>query len=722
MPSFPCSFISRLLLTTSIAFAAAAAKAQTAPTADAASGAGGSATGSGDQTLLLNPVVITGTLDQAREDIVPALGATSYQVNADQIDTQAQGDNASFNQVLLRTPSMAEDSYGQVHLRGEHANLQYRINDVLLPEGITGFGQELDVPFVKTLAVETGSLPAQYGYRTAGVVDIHTESGATLGDTGSLTIYGGSFDTLRVSADSSAVAGQMSAFVTTSAQTDNLGIENPTGSSDPIHDRTDQLKFFGDFSYLVDSTSRITLMIGSSSSTFQIPDNPGQTPVFSVAGAGAGSDNSANLNENQDEYNDYAILAYQKSVGDFSGQISVFTRYSLTHFTPDVDGDLIFNGVASDVYQDLVSNGFEADGKWALGSSHTLRAGAEVMSTNANTSTLTDVFPVDADGNPTSDVPYWIEDDHHKLGWLYGAYAQDEWKPLPGLTVNYGLRADESQGYLSEGQLSPRFNLVYQLDPVTTVHAGYARYFTPPPLELEETPTLSKFTGTSNESAVTQNSPIRSERADYFDTGISRQFGPDFSVTVDAYYKKATNQIDEGQFGAALIFATFNYRIGHVYGGDISANYTHGGFSAYANIAPGRAFGEQITSGQFQFAPDELAYIATHEVHLDHDQALTASAGASYRLEGSKVFADFLYGSGLRSGFANTDHVPEYHPLNAGLEHVFVEDGRHRLTGRLDVVNVFDEVYELRDGSGIGVFAPQYGQRRGIFGSLGWTF
>ena len=38
------------------------------------------------------------------------------------------------------------------------------------------------------------------------------------------------------------------------------------------------------------------------------------------------------------------------------------------------------------------------------------------------------------------------------------------------------------------------------------------------------------------------------------------------------------------------------------------------------------------------------------------------------------------------------------------------------------MTNVFDESYELRDGSGIGVFAPQYGARRGLFGSVTETF
>lgn len=673
-----------------------------------------------DQPVVLDPFQVSDTLDRAREDIAPSLGAASYQLDKSQLLAQPMGLSANFNDVLIRIPAVAQDSFGQVHLRGEHANLQYRINDVLLPEGIAGFGQELDVPFIKTANVLTGSLPAQYGYRTAGVVDIHTQSGAELGDQGSVSIVGGSHDTVRSSVDTAGVQGPLSGFVTASAETNDLGIENPTASREAIHDRTREVKAFADLDYVFDPSSRLTLLLGSSAQRFQIPNSPDQTPAFVVNGRG--EFDSAALDENQGEFNDYAILAYQKTGPVFSYQASAFTRYSLTHFTPDVVGDLIFNGTASDVHQDLISDGTELDAKWNLAEKHTLRGGLIALASNANTKTNTAVLPTNAAGDQTSQVPFWISDDHHKLGVIAGVYAQDEWKPVESLTVNYGLRADESQSYLHEGQLSPRVNLVEQLTDNTSLHAGYSRYFTPPPVELSATPDLAKFAGTTHAPEVTTASPVRSERADYWDAGVSQQVLPGLSVTLDSYYKRATDQLDEGQFGAAMINAAFNYAVGHIYGAEFSANYAKGGFSAYTNAAVGHADGNTIVSGQYEFGADELAYIASHEVLLDHDQSLTASAGSSYRWSGNLVYVDFLYGSGLRSGFANTDHVGEHHPLNLGGEHTFTWDKRHALTVRLDLANVFDEVYQLRSGSGIGVFAPQYGARRGIFASVTETF
>src|ERR1700758_3483583 len=130
-------------------------------------------------TATAEQVVVTSQeLDISREQIVPNLGATRYTVGPDRLDSQAQGGTAPFNQTILRFPGVAQDSYGQLHIRGEHANLQYRIDDVLLPESIPGFGQELQTRFADNISLMTGALRAQFGFRTTGVIDIHPKTGA----------------------------------------------------------------------------------------------------------------------------------------------------------------------------------------------------------------------------------------------------------------------------------------------------------------------------------------------------------------------------------------------------------------------------------------------------------------------------------------------------------------------------------------------------------------
>ncbi len=667
----------------------------------------------------LEPFVVSDRLDRAREDIVPALGASSYQLTAVQITALPQGADATFNQVLLRIPGVAQDSFGQVHLRGEHANLQYRINDVLLPEGISGFGQELDSRFVNTMQVLTGSLPAQYGYRTSGVVDIHTKGG-DIDNSTAFSLYGGAHDTVRPSLETGGASGNATYYVSANYDKNDLGIENPTASPTALHDRTLQFKAFGYFSLLLDPTSRLNLIVSGSDSHFQIPDNPGLPAVFALHGAEPAD--SATLDENQREDSTYAVVAWQKSAGNFNLQAAAFVRTSGVHYMPDPAGDLIFNGVSSDVNRSVTSDGFEIDSRWSVAANHTLRAGAIVTSDHATTKTATAVFAADATGNQTSDVPITIAGDQQKRALTGGVYLQDEWKVTDCLTINYGARADRVAAYSREGQLSPRVNAVYQIGESSSLHMGYARYFTPPPLELVQTGDIAQFAGTTNAPASTTSSPVRAERANYFDAGITHEVSSALSLGLDSYYKASRDLLDEGQFGQALIFAPFNYRTGRVYGAELTTNYTASGFSAYANLALSLAVANTITSGEFQFVPAELTYIAMNDVHLDHDQTVTASAGVSYNWRHNLLYADMLYGSGLRRGFANTGKLPAYQPLNLGLEHTFGLAHHRKLRARLEVVNAFDDVYALRDGSGIGVSAAQYGARRSLFGGLSWTF
>ena len=664
-------------------------------------------------------VVTTQELDISREQIVPSLGATRYTVGPDRLDSQAQGENAPFNQTILRFPGVAQDSFGQLHIRGEHANLQYRIDDVLLPESIPGFGQELETRFADNISLITGALPAQFGFRTTGVIDIHTKSGAVF-QQGQASVYVGSFNTIMPSVEYGGVTGNLNYYFSANYLHNGIGIENPTRSSDPIHDDTDQHKLFGYFSYIPDDTSRVILLISGNHSDFQIPNNPGQTPVFSVNGIS--TFDSAKLDENQTEQSSYAILTYQKKMGDLNFQVSIFDRYSSVLFRPDNVGDLIFNGVASRVDRDILSNGLELDASYKLNDQHTIRGGLLFTEQHATVSTATLVFLTDAMGNPINDMPVQILDDHDKYGYFYGFYLQDEWKPFEQLTINFGGRFDVVNAFSNENQLSPRVNVVYTPFKGTAIHAGYARYFTPAPLEAVEQSTIAKFNGTTNESAIKEDSPVTAERAHYFDVGVTQEITKGLNAGIDGYYKSSHSVLDEGQFGQALILSSFNYKRGEIYGVEFTSSYDHEGFSAYLNFAYEWARGTNVSSAQFLFDPAELAYIQKNWVFLDHDQRFTGSAGASYTWHDWKAAVDGLYGNGLRSGFANTMKLHPYETFNLSLQRQIKITEKTSVTVRFDVVNLFDKIYEIRDGSGIGVGAPQFGQRRGFYGTVAYNF
>jgi outer membrane receptor protein involved in Fe transport len=656
--------------------------------------------------------------DEARKNILAPIGANSYQVDHQAIEALPQGNNTQLDKVLLQFPGVTQDSAasGELHVRNEHGNLQYRINGIQLPDGVGGFGQILDTGIVGNMALLTGALPAQYGLRTAGVLDIQTKADA-FNNSGSVSVYGGSHGTITPSFEYGGTVGQTQYFASGRFLQNNLGIENPTSSNEAIHDRTSQEKGFLYLSTVLDPTSRLTFMSGVSNSSFQIPNSPGQPSNFTAFGVS--SFNSALLDEHQNEFNQFNVLAYQKSAGDIDLQVSYFNRYSQLHFFPDPIGDLVFNGVSSDVYRQSVVNGVQEDTAWRVGYAHTLRFGFSVSAERSLVNNASVVLPLDGMGNPV-DAPFSIFDSTAKTGWLIGTYLQDEWRISNQLTLNAGLRFDQMVQYVDANQFSPRISLTWKPYEDTTFHAGYARNFTPPQQVIAAPTNLALVSNPPNTQtpAVAANDPVLPERSNVFDIGVVQKIHaiPGLEVGLDAYYKIARDLLDDGQFGQAYVLTGFNYDRGTNEGVEFKATYTNGNLRLYGNLAWATQVGTNIVSNQFLFSPDELAYIASHAIFTDHAQQLTGSAGASYLWQDTRFSASLIYGSGLRSGFANTDHLPSYTQVNMGISHDFnIVAPNKPTTLRFDIVNLFNTIYEIRDGSGIGVFAPQFGPGLGFF-------
>jgi outer membrane receptor protein involved in Fe transport len=655
--------------------------------------------------------------DEARHNIVAPIGANSYQINRQAIEALPQGSNTTLDKVLLQIPGVTQDSAasGELHVRNEHGNLQYRINGIMLPDGVGGFGQILDTGIVGSLALLTGALPAQYGLRTAGVLDIQTKTDA-FNNSGSVSLYGGSHGTITPSFEYGGTVGQTQYFLSGRYLQNNLGIENPTPANEAIHDRTSQEKGFLYLSTVLDPTSRLSFMSGVSNAAYQIPNNPGQPSNFTAFGVS--NFDSSLLNERQYELSQFNVLAYQKSVEDIDYQISYFNRYNQLHFRPDLVGDLVINGVASDVYRQSFVNGIQEDTAWRIGYAHTLRLGFSVSAERSLVTNISTELPLDPmTGNPI-DAPFTVFDSSAKTGWLLGTYLQDEWKITNNLTLNAGLRFDQMYQYVDANQFSPRASLTWKPFDGTTFHAGYARNFTPPPQVVAAPTNLALVQNTTQQPTVPLNDPVLPERSHVFDVGVVQKVLPipGLEVGIDAYYKIARDLLDDGQFGQAYVLSGFNYDRANNLGLELKTSYTNGNFRIYGNLAWARQLGTDIVSNQYLFAADRLAYIASHYIYTDHSQVLTASAGASYLWNGTRFSASMIYGSGLRSGFANTDHVPSYTQVNLGLSREYLLPGWTKPTTlRFDVVNVFDKIYEIRDGSGIGVFAPQFGPRRGFY-------
>jgi outer membrane receptor protein involved in Fe transport len=618
---------------------------------------------------------------------------------------------------------VVQDSFGQLHVRGDHANLQYRINGVMLPESISGFGQTLDARMIESVKLLDGALPAQYGERTAAVVDITTRNSAQAGNGGDIGITGGSFGTLNPFASIWGSQGRWSWFLTANYLHNDVGIENPTSSRHPVHDRTNQAKALGDISYLVNENTRLSFMVGVTDNRFQIPNNPDQQPGFGYFGQ-TGFD-SADLDERQKESTRFGTLSLQGKLGSTDYQVSVGQRYSYIDFDPDFVGDLMFNGVAGQINRVDRATTLQADFATPLNASNTLRYGFYGQYDRAGSASDTLVFPA-ADGEQASTVPFAISDWNRITAKTLAAYMQDQWNFGEDWTLNFGVRGDQYTAFgATASQLSPRVGVVWQATPGTTVHAGYSRYFTPPATALISGTDIAKFEGTTNAvQNYGDNTPL-TERSNYYDIGVQQRIGDHLTLGLDTYYRQVTNLQDEGQFGAALIYSTFNYEYGRIKGTEFTASYHNGAWDGYFNLAYSHAIGKRVVSSQYNFDPDDLAYVYDNYIYLDHNQKWSSSGGLSYAIDpDTRVGLDYLFGSGLaRDGLVpNGATMPAYFQLNLSISHDFEFAGAGKLHTQLAVINALDRTYELRDGSGIGVGAPQFGPRRGLYLTVGKDF
>jgi outer membrane receptor protein involved in Fe transport len=699
-------------------------------TTAAASASAGTATAGATETLPEYTIVAASEavwasntkLDDARDkNLLPKLGASAYAIDQTALRALPQGDNTPLDKVLLQAPGVSYDSAisnPDFHVRNEYANIQYRINGIQLPDGVSALGPVLETGFIGKLNLLDGALPAQYGLRTAGVVDITTKTEPYPG--GDVDVYGGTWGTFSPSVEYGGNLGQTQYFAIARTLQSRQGLENAMPTEDPIHDATAQEKFFGYGSTLFGDSVRLTYMAGSFDGKFQIPDETGQQPLGDY---GSPDLSSASLNDNETDQFYFGLAALQTHRDGVDTQWSVYARYASIAFMPDVNGDLAFDDVASQVTRNSMLSGTQFDASERLGRTDTLRAGFDFSIEQTQVDDLSTVLPLDSGGNPLP-TPEAINDADDKLGWGAGVYLQDEWRLFPDLTLNTGLRFDQIEQFVSANQLSPRIALVYDSGAGTDIHAGVARYFTPP-MQAQSTPNnLGLFNNTTQEQAITTDAQVEPERATYYDVGVDQKFPYGISGGVDGYYKASTDTLDDGQFGQAVVLDQFNYARGYSQGVEGKLGYEAGGFRAYANLSCELTRVEDVVSNQYAIGdPVELAYLANNYSGSSDAQAISASFGAAYRWRGVLASVDGIHGSGLPEGFANEQNTPAYTQWNAALAwSAYPWHDQKPLTLRVSVVNVFDLSYVLRGAGGVGEFAPQYGPRRGLFADLSQQF
>ncbi|TPG47984.1 TonB-dependent receptor plug domain-containing protein [Sphingomonas glacialis] len=623
-------------------------------------------------------VVQAERLDKARAAVDPVLGASTYTLTNDAIEKRPGGETTTLAQILLQAPGVTQSGNGSLRVRAQ-GDLQYRINNVIVPDGLSDLGESLSARFVDRVTLVAGALPAQYGLHAGGVVNITTKSGV-FDRGGQAEIYGGSQSEIEPAFEYGGAFGKTNLFVSGSYRHNDVGLSAPDRSAIPAHDRTEQFDGFGYLDRIIDDQTRVSLILGTSNEHFQLP--------------ALATDPAPHGTETQNA--DYALASILRTASDLTLQASAFARYSRLNKV----GDRIAPSLIQAAETSGLTGGLQIEAAYVVSPRHTLRSGA--------------VISFDG-GRTVSSTPVETEHSTERRTTATG-FVQDEWRPLDGVVVNGGLRFDHVSGTGGGDRLSPRLNLIWSPGGGIDVHGGYARYFVP---AAQGALTLAESGGGN------AGGPLRSETDDYYDIGLQRT-GGGLSLGIDGYIRRSRNMLVDAPFGQGSQQLFYNFASGRSKGVEFTMTYANGPFAAWSNLSIARSEGRDIVSSRGRFDAPYLANIATRYVPIDQSQTVTASGGVSYRLGRLRLLGDMLYGSGVRatraSGTVNDATLPNYVQINIA--------GLYRLSGlaskplnlRLDLINAFNARYQLRDGTSLGGGTPQFARGRGIFAGIEQLF
>ena len=691
------------------------------------------------------PVPITLTLSVTQEialEIVAPLvpiqlkaSSETYSVSRKDIEVLPRGNNNDVSQVLLTIPSAVNGALKQIHIRQDHSNLQFRIDGVPIPETVSAVFSDVITPRTWERAdIILGGMEAQYGNRTAAIIDITSKKGTDPGF-GSLQGFGGSNETVTPSFEYGGTLGDRFRFyMLNSFTTTNRGIEPPTPGKSVFHDQSNSNQTYlrGDFQ--LNNQNNFTWLFLNSVSKFQIPTTPGQMVDPTTLGLiqaqmpGFTPVRSQDIDENQKENNQYAHMVWRHDMNNNANLMTAgYFRHTRATFTTDPfnalsyvqDTDEPFSAGSQDRW--AYSAGIRMVYVNRLNNHHLLNTGLQIERNEAINKTRLFAFARDGAGNPTGPVIV-LPADSREIGWREEFWIQDQWTPDDRWTFNVGIRYDHIQALTNDGQVSPRIGVTYRYNSATAIHAYYGRLFTPPSLENVRFLQLNTIGTTAQPENLTVTTP-EPERAHYFEVGVYRALGQLATLELTGWYKLSENLADAGQFGTTPLLNFFAFNNGWQRGVDFSvkANFSRD-FAGRANVAWGQCKGQGLQSGFFLLEQVEIDDINTSSgIFCDHMQEVTSSAVLAYRLfAGTTISGQMLYGSGLRTtspgGKTNDTHEPSYTIYNASLTHIFPFPNQYKLLLGFDIVNMFDQTVLLNSGEGsIGLGVAHFGMPRSFF-------
>lgn len=674
----------------------------------------------------------------------PPAGSSGKEI--DKTDLNKFNNTAANNSTtLVRGQSgVAEDSAGQAHVRGEHAEISYVVDGVPLPDTLSGRQGSVVVPStIERYDILTGGFAPEFGGQTAAILDITTLPGAR-SFTGDYALQGGSFSSYNgVLTGQGPLGPRLSYVFNVGATTTQMAEEPHQPEVEDAHNAGTSRSYFASFKAKPSARESLTLTLSQNPDALQISNRTGLPSYYGSVGEGYGflglrnadgteavgtnsgllgaqrlvlpNQEQAGNDINQDEVSEFAVLDYHRVLSkEATAQIAATLLHagsSLWNQNPAVDltnlpidSSIEYNPTVNrNVHHTQVSGSVEdKHGQHDLkfGGLFDAESGQETYQLIPGSQLALDELhtldealapsgyltgQTDVLGNgvyqATGQAPVLSV---HRSGYYAALYGQDTWK-RGRMTLNYGLRGDWYSQVESIGL--PVY--AFQLSPRINFAYRFDR----------KTDGRASFDRLFNTPPLAQGAivgaPIQPETLSQYDIGVDHQLGHSQSFGAAYYYKDIRNQVDTGLLVPGVdvgLYSAVNFQVGAVHGIELSYDISPPkgvGWDGYVNYSYSTA------------APNGLDNTgAPAPTYNDHDQRHSLGAGLAYTWRsGAAIATTVEYGSGLASSivYPNGPRTQRYQidlHLTSG-NALF-----HNLAVTLDVQNLTDQSTVINFQSG----------------------
>ncbi len=537
----------------------------------------------------------------------------------------------SIQDLLNSQPGWLYEGNAVLHPRGSEYQTQFVVDGIPLTDNRSpSFGPELEADDVDSISIYTAGIPAEYGRKMGGVVELNTLQDTTPGFHGEAVLSGGSYDTAGAFFKGQYVWGKNSLGVSASGD-GTAHYLNPVVTQNYTNRGT-----AGDFSanYERDFTpnDRLTMSIRHEFSRYRLPNEEIQE--------------SAGQLQTADNFETMGIISYQHTfsphaVGRFSGMVrdNANDFYSNLNSTPiqitqhNWFREGYFEGAFTvDHGRHELKAGFESDNLFLNENFHYVIPEVDTQLAYFDSSTpLTFSF---AANRPDLEQAVFVQDLIRAGDW----------------TINAGVRWDHYQLILNRQATQPRLAISrYFPGPGIVVHFSYDRVFQTPSFENI---LLSSSTAAAGLDTISLQLPVQPSEGNYYEAGLTKAFSNKFKIDTNYFRRVVNNYADDDQIENTTISYPVAFEKAIIYGGEAKLTLVDwkrlSGFGSYSYEVGNAWF--PVTGGLF--LGDDAIIPTSGHLPGSQDQRNTVRGHLNYQLTSRLWIAGGIqYDTGLPFDF-----------------------------------------------------------------------